>query len=405
MPGHCLVLFTMLLALTILILLLSAVYGRLISRFLMEWRAIPLKEPTHIEAFPTETRPNSDQGGELDPSDAATWPTVSVLIPARNEAATIGTLLTALQTQQYPASLLEIIVIDDHSEDETAAIVQTFNGVILLSLQETGINSYKKKALEKAVGQATGELIVCTDADCIPGPHWIAQLASCYKTTQAKFIAAPVLLLYKKNGLGYLQALDFMILQGITGAGLQSGKLLMANGANMAYPRSVFSEVNGYAGADHIASGDDLFLLHKISDRYATQLMYLKSKEAIVSTPAQESWGSFFQQRIRWASKSTHYKKGRLQAVLLLVGTYNLLLLLAAIGGLFDIHFLFLFLLGCCLKAVLEWDFVKEVAIFFDSKHLLKIFIWLQPLHILYTVIAGMLGLKGGYRWKGRIVR
>jgi hypothetical protein len=87
------------------------------------------------------------------------------------------------------------------------------------------------------------------------------------------------------------------------------------------------------------------------------------------------------------------------------VGTYNLLLLLAAIGGLFDIHFLFLFLLGCCLKAVLEWDFVKEVAIFFGTKPLLKIFIWLQPLHILYTVIAGMLGLKGGYRWKGRDVR
>lgn len=356
-------------------------------RFLKDWQAISVP-PAAIKA-----------------PDPATLPLVSVLVPARNEAANIENLIRALLTQQYPTSRLEIIIIDDHSEDQTAAIAASFKEVTLLRLQEEGINSYKKKALEKGVSMASGSLVICTDADCIPGPHWIEQLVSCYLSTDAAFIAAPVVLQYQQNWLGYLQALDFMILQGITGAGIQSKKLLMANGANLAYPRAVFTAVNGYAGADRIASGDDLFLLHKISDHYPNKIVYLKSKLAIVTTAAQESWSDFLQQRIRWASKSAYYKKGGLQAVLLLVWGYNLVLLTMAMGSIVEIRLLPIFIIGWLLKTMLEWSFVKEVAHFFERPTLLNKFFWMQPLHILYTVTAGLLGLKGGYRWKGRNVR
>lgn len=386
MPRQCLVLFDML-SLTALFLLLSILYGELIHRFLKDWRAIPSLHPGKDEPNP------------------ATLPRVTVLIPARNEAANIEALLKALLAQQYPGPRPEIIVIDDHSEDETAAIAGSFKEVTLLHLQTAGINSYKKKALETGVAQATGELIVCTDADCIPGPHWIEQLVTCYRLTEAKFVAAPVVLQYKQNWLGYLQALDFMVLQGITGAGMQSGKLLMANGANLAYPKTVFTEVNGYAGADQIASGDDFFLLHKISDSYPDRIAYLKSKQAIVRTAAQENWSNFLQQRIRWASKSAYYKKGALKRVLALVWCYNLLLLIMGLGGLYDGRLLLIFIGGWLIKTMLEWSFVKEVATFFDASKLLRKFIWLQPVHMLYTVIAGLLGVKGGYRWKGRSVR
>jgi cellulose synthase/poly-beta-1,6-N-acetylglucosamine synthase-like glycosyltransferase len=371
------------LALTALFLLLSLVYGQLLKGFLRDWQAITLPEPVKT----------------------ATLPLVTVLVPARNEEANIGVLLTALQAQQYPASRLEIIVIDDHSEDQTAAIATTFKGITLLRLHAADINSYKKKALEEGVSHAQGELIVCTDADCMPGPHWIEQLVSVYQKKQAAFIAAPVVLHYQQNWLGYLQALDFMVLQGITGAGLHRGNLLMSNGANLAYPKTVFTAVNGYAGADHIASGDDFFLLHKIAELYPARIVYLKSKQAIVSTAAQETWGGFLQQRIRWASKSTHYKKGRLQAVLSLVWSYNLVLLILALAGLCENRYLLIFLAGWIIKTMLEWSFVSEVASFFDRKALLKKFFWLQPLHIAYTVVAGVLGLKGNYRWKGRTVR
>ena len=188
MPRQSLVLSGMLLILTLSFLLCSLFYVGLLNRFLRDWRSIPqpAKAPATFESV--------------------LLPKVSVLVPARNEAATIGTLLKALTTQSYPASQLEIIVIDDHSEDETAAIVQTFSNVSLLRLQENGINSFKKKALEKGVALATGELIVCTDADCLPGPHWIERMALQYLHTQAKFIAAPVQLQHQQHWL--LQSLD-----------------------------------------------------------------------------------------------------------------------------------------------------------------------------------------------------
>ena len=93
---------------------------------------------------------------------------LSLVIPARNEERNISTLLRALENQSYPRHLFEVIVIDDHSTDSTAEMVQGFQGVRLLHLKEEGINSYKKKAIATGIDAATGEIIVTTDADCHP---------------------------------------------------------------------------------------------------------------------------------------------------------------------------------------------------------------------------------------------
>src|SRR5258706_2225617 len=89
--------------------------------------------------------------------------TVSVIIPARNEENNIGLLLTALGQQSYPKDLLEIIVIDDHSDDRTIEIVRQYSHVKLLQLKDDAINSYKKKAIETGIGAASGQLIIATD--------------------------------------------------------------------------------------------------------------------------------------------------------------------------------------------------------------------------------------------------
>ena len=86
----------------------------------------------------------------------------------------------------------------------------------------------------------------------------------------------------------------------------------MCNGANLAYERKLFYEVDGFAGIDHIASGDDMLLMHKIAKKYPGKIYYLKSVDAIVSTHPMQSWKQFFNQRIRWASKATHYDDKRI---------------------------------------------------------------------------------------------
>lgn len=374
----------MLLPFTFLVMTLA--YGLLIGSFKKSWEELP----THAAA-------NSIPWEE--------FPTVSVIIPARNEEKNIGQLLKALLQQDFPAEKLEIMVVDDHSEDQTAAIVAGFSKVHLLQLREESLNSYKKKALEKGVAAACGELIVCTDADCIPTKEWLSELVRNYLTRDAVFVAAPVVLTNEGSLLGRFQTLDFLVLQGITGAGIQQGNFSMANGANMAYPKKIFEEVEGYRGVDKLASGDDFFLVHKIAKRYPGKIIFVKSPDAIVKTAALPHWKDFIQQRIRWASKSASYKEIRMTAVLGLVWFYNALFVWALLGAMFDWRFAVILLLAWLLKTLVEWPFVRLVAKFFQVPITLISFLGFQPLHIFYTVSTGLLGLTGSYEWKGRKVK
>jgi poly-beta-1,6-N-acetyl-D-glucosamine synthase len=363
--------------------LLFIFYTIIIIYFWQSWKAIPI--------FTLTAQPTTS---------------ISLIIPARNEEDNIGTLLTALQQQTYPAALLQIIVVDDHSTDNTAAIVQSFANITLIQLKEKGINSYKKKAIEKGIAAASGQLIVCTDADCLPPPNWLQTIVAFKEECNAVFIAAPVKLspVSPSEGLGGLlyifQALDFMILQGITGAGVQKQKLTMCNGANLAYEKQAFENVNGFEGIDTIASGDDMLLMYKIWKQNPSGVQYLKSTEAIVSTQAAPTWRAFINQRIRWASKASKYEDKRIFWVLLLVYLFNLSFLVMIVMG-----YWWQALLLIATKTLIELPFVISVARFFNQQQLLKYFLFFQPLHILYTIISGLFGQFGKYEWKGRKVR
>lgn len=333
---------------------------------------------------------------------------VTVIIPARNEEKNIGYLLDALEKQSYSRQLTEIIVVDDHSTDNTADIVRKYPWVILISLQDEAINSYKKKAIEKAIAFSTGELIITTDADCIMEPEWLQTIVSFKEKNSSAFIAAPVAFMDdcgKNKLLYYFQVLDFLVLQGITGASVHKKMLSMCNGANLAYEKMAFSEADGFKGIDHIASGDDMLLMHKIRRLYPERVHYLKSEKAIVKTIAAATWSEFLNQRIRWASKASKYDDKKIFTVLLLVYLFNLSFLALFIGGFIN-HIYWLSLLYLWIaKTIVEFPFVKSVAVFFKKQSLMKYFFFFQPLHILYTIIAGWLGQFSRYEWKGRKVK
>ena len=130
-------------------------YGLLIIYFWLAWKSIP-------DYVPSVLSPKTK---------------ISIIIPARNEEDNIRQLLQALQEQTYPASFFEVIVVDDHSTDGTAGVVQQFPAIKLIHLKDDNINSYKKKAIETGIAAATGELIVTTDADCLPSPGWLQIIA------------------------------------------------------------------------------------------------------------------------------------------------------------------------------------------------------------------------------------
>lgn len=330
---------------------------------------------------------------------------ISIIIAARNEEENIERLLHSISSQNYPKHLIETIVVDDHSTDNTARIVSSFSLVKLIRLEFDNINSYKKKAIETGIAAASGELIVTTDADCIVNPDWLRTLAAFKQGSHPVFIAAPVMIESAPGLLPTFQSLDFMVLQGVTAASVQRRIHNMCNGANLAYERKVFFEVNGFSDIDHIASGDDMLLMQKISDRFPERVKYLLSKEAIVSTKPAKTWKEFFNQRIRWASKATNYNDIKIFSALFLVYFFNCALLALLIAG-FWMPYLWIGFLAILLsKTVVELSFIYPVAKFYRQEKLLKFFPFYQPLHIIYTVIAGWLGTFGSFEWKGRRVK
>lgn len=337
---------------------------------------------------------------------------ISVIVPARNEEDNIAACIRSILAQEYPADLMEVIVVDDHSTDATASVIKSFEGqgVRYLSLaehlqQSEHINAYKKQALATGITNSTGELIITTDADCVMGTEWLKFIAAMYEDEQPVMIVAPVDFTNDNSVVQLFQSLDFMSMQGITVATLQMKLGNMSNGANLAFSRKAYEAVDGYTGIDHIASGDDYLLMMKLNKAYPGRISYLKARKTIVQTPPQPDWKGFLQQRIRWASKSGKYDDKKMTLVLSFVYLFNVYILLLALVSIVYPQCAVCLLAVLLVKVFFEFLYLVPVARFFRKTRQLIWFPIMQPLHIIYVVIAGFLGFFGGYSWKGRQVK
>lgn len=329
---------------------------------------------------------------------------LSVIVPARNEERNISFLLTALSQQTYPKDLFEIIIVDDFSTDNTAEKVKNFSlsNLVLIQPDVSSELSSKKRSIEAGIQKAKGELIVTTDADCIPTNRWLETINSFYVKNDAAFIVAPVKFFHDKSLLQLFQSLDFLTLQGITAASVSADFHTMCNGANLAYKKQAFQNVNGFEGIDKVATGDDMLLMYKIWKKYPGKTFYLKDKDAVVTTQPMLSWKDFFMQRKRWASKTLVFDDYRIVAVLAFVYLFNCLFIGLIISSFFD-GFYWWYALGFwIIKTIIELPFVCSVAKFYNEQKLVKFLFFFQPLHIFYTVFVGLLSQFGKYEWKGR---
>ena len=328
---------------------------------------------------------------------------VSIIIPARNEEANIGRCLDGLLSQDYPAGLMEIIVVDDQSTDRTADIVKRYQDdrIKLMHISEDE-KFGKKSAVAKGVRAAAHEIIVTSDADCSYGKTWLATLVTCKEERNAAMVAAPVAYRKEKSFLEIFQSLDFMSLQGITAVAVTNRLFNMCNGANLLYTKSAFERVNGFEGIDQIASGDDMLLMEKIDRAFPGQVTYCYAHAAIVETDAADKWKAFIQQRIRWASKAKNYRSSSIKATLSLVFIVNLIPVLLFLLSLTNIVYLKYYLIFLLIKGLGELPFMLHTSIFFGKQRLISWFIPSQIIHTVYTVIAACFGMITHYEWKGR---
>jgi poly-beta-1,6-N-acetyl-D-glucosamine synthase len=342
---------------------------------------------------------------------------ISIIIPARNEAENISRCLESILSVNYPKYLYEIIVIDDHSTDETALIVTNFIkkntniNLICLDLIPQLQNpqtpqSPKKTAIETAMKYAKGTHIITTDADCIVQSDWLRLIASAFQGNEVKMVAASVAFYQEKNLLQRFQGLDFVGMMGITGAGIHWGFQRMGNGANLAYTKAVFEEVNGFEGVTDRASGDDMYLLQKVAHLYPKGVFFLKNKNATVFTEAKSDLHSFIQQRIRWGSKNAAYPEKWVTILLAAVFFFCWTLVINAVLIPFFSWTIWLFLFQLIAKMAIDFLFLREMSLFFNKQNLLKWFLPSCFMHIAYIAWVGLASqLVKNYEWKGRKLR
>ena len=326
----------------------------------------------------------------------------SVVVVVRNEANNISRLLESICNQKNV--LFELILVDDASEDETIALASKYLSKIdmkILTLEASERNgSPKKSAITKAINQLKYDLVFCTDGDCVLSENLLNYYSQIFEDNTVKFISGPVTFLEDNQGFwskiwSKIQIVEFASLVSSAAISIFVGKPNMCSGANIAYRKEVFYDVNGFDGNTHLASGDDEFLMHKIHNRYAGSIYFAKTAETLVRTNSCLNLNSFYNQRKRWASKWTHYDAVApkfLAIFIFMVNFFTIYLLFQGAYYFLALRFLFEFLFLAIFLKFLK----KDNAIFF--------ILIVQMLYPFYVVFFGLnsVFMRKTYSWKGR---
>ncbi|GAA4804883.1 glycosyltransferase [Litoribaculum gwangyangense] len=326
----------------------------------------------------------------------------SVIIPFRNEAENLPSLLESIKNLNYPKQLFEVFLVDDESDDNSLEIIIKSGVDVITIPNKRETHSPKKDAISNTIKYAKNEWIVTTDADCVLPKYWLDSFDEFIQIKDVVCVVAPVILTNQNSFLNRFQLLDMLSLQGTTMGGFGIKKPFLCNGANFVYKKDVFNKLNGFEGNTNIASGDDIFLLERVLKTYPKQLHYLKCEHAIVSTKPQPTWNELISQRIRWAAKTSAYNNwfGKLTGLIVLLKNAILIIgLLLSIIGVFNIK-IWLFIL--IIKLNIDFFLIYKSATFFNLKNVLVNFVTGFFVYPFFSVYVAFKSLFSGYHWKGR---
>lgn len=332
----------------------------------------------------------------------------SVVIPFRNEVEALPALLESIKALDYGTSLCEFIFVDDSSEDDGATIISSFSSTSKFSIHLIASNrktpSPKKDAISTAIEKSSYPWIITIDADCTFNKNWL----SCYdyyiQSNDVDFLASSVSFLGKDAFLDNFQILENISLHTVTIGGFGIEKPIMCNGANLAYKKEVFKTLNGFTGNDHLASGDDIFLMQKaINNSYTVN--FLKHREAIVTTQTESTLSQLISQRKRWASKTSGYKNWFPKCVAFSIFLANLSVIICFLMLFTSIVNLVLCVSLIALKFLVDSVCILTTAKYFNQYTPLKYLIPALFIYPIWTVYIALISINKSYTWKGRILR
>ncbi len=334
---------------------------------------------------------------------------ISIIIPFRNESNKIVSNLKSIESQTYPKNKFEVVYVNDGSKDDSALKIEKFKSsgnIRVINLpQEDVERGHKKRAVSFGIENCSGEIIVTSDADCEYESDWLTSILGTIDSDTA-FVAGPVQFKSNDSLFSKLQKLEFESLI-ITGAGLiGSNNPVICNGANLAFRKNYFKAADGYENNLNLSSGDDGFLMQKISKLTSKKIKFCINKNSIVTTESNRTLSEFYEQRKRWASKGLFYENKFFILKLILIYLFYFGLIFQIAAGLFiDSYFLISACAVLVVKIIFEYNILIKGCDLLFNKVNIKIFLLAEIFHIPYIIISGLAGVFGGLSWKGRKVK
>jgi cellulose synthase/poly-beta-1,6-N-acetylglucosamine synthase-like glycosyltransferase len=333
----------------------------------------------------------------------------TIIVPFRNEAKNLPKLLHSFSKLEYPKNLLEIILIDDDSSDNSSSLFikwrmqnDEIDTTLLENLRLT--NSPKKDAISRAMPIAKNPWIITTDADCEVNENWLTVFDHYIQTKNPEMIAAPVVYKTKNNWFHQFQQMDLISLQITTIGSFGISKPFMCNGANFAYTKQLFHELDGFNGNSSITSGDDVFLLQKALLKHPEKVSFLKNDAAIVTTKPENDLYKLFMQRVRWASKTSSYHSWYPKLLALVVYFTNTLVIIGIVLATINFISWELFLIFFVLKYAIDLIFLSKSKALLSKKSVI-IPLSSSIIYPLFVSIVGFYSLFGTFKWKKRKFR
>ncbi|MCU4155129.1 glycosyltransferase [Carboxylicivirga sp. A043] len=330
-------------------------------------------------------------------SDSNATTSLSVIIPFKDEANNLPQLIDSLKAQTF--NQWELILVNDHSTDDGVSIAKKL-------IDNSSIDTYiidakkngKKAALHQGAQLARYPVIVTTDADCTFHANWLTTLSSFYTSQQVDLAIALVSIKRTKGLLNRFQQVDFAALQLSGAAAALQQKAIMCNGANLMCTKELYLQSQLQ---DHIASGDDMFLLEWIKAQSKT-IRFIKTKHALVETEPTETINDFLQQRARWAAKAPRYKDKHIIATGLIVSALNMVILISLLTGLWFPLLLKVFGVSLLVKSIADYMLLKAGSRDFNFSITLFKVLFIQLLYPFYVFAVLLFPVFTTIKWKSR---
>ena len=236
---------------------------------------------------------------------------VTIIVASRNEENNIQNCINSLINIDYPAHLLEIILVDDKSTDNTKSVMQKATGnsnkfIILDSRNDTTNNLIgKQNAIDTGVESSTGEIIFITDADCEVPVNWVQETIKYYDDDNVGMVCGFTNIKNNKLLFSELQSIDWIYLLAMASAGIGLNKTLSCIGNNITFRKNVYIEIGGYQNIDFSVT-EDLALLKKISQHKENYVIKFPiDPECLVKTNPCRKISELYNQKKRWFNGGT----------------------------------------------------------------------------------------------------